>query len=173
MTLYSFHQEQPQIDPTAFIAPTAAVIGRVTVGSGSSIWYGCTVRGDVEQITIGARTNIQDGTVVHVTGPDIPTHIGDEVTIGHKAIIHACTLQDRSFVGMGAIVMDRAVVETGAMVGAGALVPMGKIVKSGELWLGSPARSARVLTPEESAWIEQSAAMYTTLGAEHRRERQT
>src|SRR5690606_27614238 len=123
--------------------------GDVTVGAETGIWFGCVLRGDVDRIRIGARTNIQDGTVVHVSHRDGPTVIGDEVTVGHLALLHACTLEDRSFVGMKACVMDGAVVESGAMVAAGALVTPGKRVPSGQLWAGSPARPMRDLTEAE------------------------
>ena len=119
---------------------TATVIGDVEIGAETNIWFGCLVRGDMNIIRIGKRVNIQDLTVVHVDSQKYGTFIGDDVTIGHSAVIHACTLQDRCFVGMQACVMDGAVVETGAMVAAGALVPPGKTVKAGQLWAGTPAR---------------------------------
>lgn len=160
----------PQIDPTAFIAPTAAVIGDVVIGAGSSVWFNCTVRGDVHEIRIGARTNIQDNTVVHVTGGKFGTYIGSDITIGHGAILHACTLEDGCFVGMSATVMDGAVVESGAMVAAGAVVTPGKRVKSGELWAGSPARLMRPLTAEEIAFFPVSAEKYAALAEQYRAE---
>jgi len=165
----------PSIDPQAFIAETAALIGDVTIGAGSSIWYGCTLRGDLNRIVVGAGTNIQDGTVVHVnhdpagdyreTGGGMPTLIGDRVTVGHMALIHACTLEDEAFVGMGAIVMDQAVVEGGAMVAAGAMVTPGKRVRSGQLWAGRPARYLRDIKAEERAHFAYIATHYRDLGA--------
>jgi len=150
----------PRIHPQAFIAPGAAVIGNVSIGSGSGIWFNCTVRGDVEPITIGENSNIQDGTVIHVTRNGGKTIIGNNVTVGHKALLHACHLMDESFIGMGAIIMDNVIVETGAMVAAGSLVTPNKHIRKGELWAGSPARFFRNLTDEESAFIMISANNY-------------
>lgn len=164
---------EPRIAGTAFVAPTAVVAGDVEVGEGSSLWFGVIARGDVNAIRIGARTNIQDGTVVHVTGrweggAGHATRIGDGVTVGHLAVLHGCTLEDGSFVGMRACVMDGAVVETGAMVAAGALVTPGKRVLRGQLWAGSPARHSRDLTPDEVANIGRSAQRYVDLAASYR-----
>ncbi len=153
----------PTLGEDVFIAPGAAVIGDVQIGAGSSVWFSTVVRGDVHEIRIGARTNIQDGTVVHVTGGKLGTYIGDDVTIGHKALLHACTLRNGCFVGMGATVMDGAVVEESAMVAAGALVTPGKVVASGELWAGSPARFMRKLSREEMDYFPVSAAKYAAL----------
>jgi carbonic anhydrase/acetyltransferase-like protein (isoleucine patch superfamily) len=159
----------PQIADDVWIAPNAAVIGDVVIGARSGIWFACTVRGDVNEIRIGARTNIQDGTVIHVTGGGHGTYIGDDVTVGHGAILHACTLEDGSFVGMQACVMDGAVVETGAMVAAGALVTPGKRVPAGEVWAGRPARMLRAMTEEETAYIPVSAAKYADVADAYRR----
>jgi carbonic anhydrase/acetyltransferase-like protein (isoleucine patch superfamily) len=158
----------PQLAEDVWIAPNAAVIGDVAIGPGSGVWFACTLRGDVNEIRIGARTNIQDGTVVHVTSGGHGTYVGDDVTVGHAAILHACTLEDGSFVGMQACVMDGAVVESGAMVAAGALVTGGKRVRAGELWAGRPAKMLRQLTPEERASIPVSAARYAELAARYR-----
>lgn len=168
MAIAPYKDTHPQIDASVFIAPSADIIGDVHIGSESGIWYGCVVRGDVEKVRIGARTNIQDGTIIHVSRHHGPTIIGDGVTVGHKALLHACTLQDGCFVGMGATVMDYAVVETGAMVGAGALLTPNKVVKSGQLWLGSPARYARDLTDKEKEAIAISEHNYVQLAAEYR-----
>lgn len=159
----------PKIDDTAFIAPSASIIGDVEIGAQSQIWYGCTARGDVNDIKIGARTNIQDGTVIHVTHGVAGTYIGDDVTVGHSAILHACTVHDKGFVGMQACVMDNAVVESYGMVAAGALVPPGKVVRSGELWIGRPAKMVRELTDEEREYIDWSAPHYVRLGEEHKK----
>ena len=121
-----FNGVLPEIAPDAFIAPSADVIGRVTIGEKSSIWFNCVVRGDVYTIDIGKRSNIQDGTVIHVSGGTHPTKIGDDVLVGHNCLIHGCTLEDGSFVGMGTIILDGVVVESGAMVAAGAMVTPGK-----------------------------------------------
>ena len=150
----------PKISDKAFIAPTASVIGKVEIGEGTGVWFGCTVRGDVNDIKIGKRTNIQDGTVVHVTRGVQGTYIGDEVTVGHMALLHACTIEDRAFIGMGAIVMDEAYVETNGMLAAGAMLTPGKRIKSGELWAGSPAKYWRPLTQEEIDFIPVSADNY-------------
>jgi carbonic anhydrase/acetyltransferase-like protein (isoleucine patch superfamily) len=158
----------PTIDPTAFIAPTATVIGDVVIGAESSVWFGCTVRGDVNEIRIGARTNIQDGTVIHVAAAGQGTYIGDDITIGHMALLHACTLESGCFIGMKACVMDGAYVESGAMVAAGALVTPGKRVQAGQLWAGSPARPIRALSEKDLAYFPVSARQYATLAQTYR-----
>jgi carbonic anhydrase/acetyltransferase-like protein (isoleucine patch superfamily) len=158
----------PTIAKDVFIAETAVVIGDVVIGAESNIWFGTIVRGDVHAIRIGARTNIQDGSIVHVTRHRFGCTIGSGVTIGHAAVIHACTLEDNCFIGMSATIMDGARVESGAMVAAGALVTSGKVVKSGELWAGSPARFLRRLTDEELAFFPESAANYVALAREYR-----
>jgi gamma-carbonic anhydrase len=158
----------PDVHPTTFLADTARVIGDVVIGAESGIWFGCIVRGDVNYIRIGARTNIQDGTVIHVTGGGHPTIIGDDVTVGHMALLHACTIESGAFVGMKACVMDGAVVETGAMVAAGALVTNNKRIPTGQLWAGSPAQYMRDLTPGESANIPVSARKYADLASIYR-----
>jgi len=157
----------PTIDPDAFIAPGAVVIGDVVIGAGSGIWFGCVVRGDVHEIRIGRDTNIQDGSVVHVSKGTFGTYIGDGITIGHKALIHACTLETGCFIGMGATVMDGGVVEAGAMVAAGALVTPGKRVTGGTLWAGSPARPKRDLNPDDTDGWPAQAAHYAALGREY------
>jgi len=162
----------PKIDETAFIAETATIIGDVAIGADSSIWYGCTVRGDVDIIRIGARSNLQDGSVIHVTSNKYPTTIGDDVTVGHRVLLHGCTLESGSFVGMGAIIMDDAVIETGAMVAAGALVSPGKVVKSGELWGGVPAKKLRDVGDQERAMIANTAPHYVKLSREYIAARQ-
>lgn len=158
---------RPRIDAKAFIAEGAAVIGDVEIGPDTGIWYGCVVRGDVNHIRIGARTNIQDGTIIHVTRHTGPTIIGSNVTVGHSALLHACTLEDTSFVGMRATVMDGAVVESGAMVAAGALVTPGKRVPKGQLWAGSPAKYFRDLSEDEAAFLAVSAQNYVDLAREY------
>ena len=163
-----FRGHTPRIAADAFIAPGVIVIGDVEIGPESSVWFGCILRGDINFIRVGARTNIQDGTIVHVNAKTYPTVIGDDVTIGHNAVIHACTLEDRCFVGMSATVLDAAVVESGAMVAAGALVTPGKRVPAGELWGGSPARRLRALRDEEAAGLTDVAGRYVVLGREYR-----
>lgn len=158
--IFSLNGVAPKIDPSAFIAPGAVVVGDVEVGPESSVWFNCTLRGDDNPIRIGARTNIQDGTVVHITAGGHSTIIGDDVLVGHAAILHACTLESGCFIGMGATILDGVVVETGAMVAAGALVSPNKRVPSGELWGGNPARKMRDLTPEQQASFYAQCAAY-------------
>jgi len=152
----------PKIDPKAYVDPQAVVIGNVEIGELSSIWPNVVLRGDENLIRIGRETNIQDGTVCHMQY-DLPLIIGDRVTIGHSAIVHACTIGNDVRIGMGAIILDGAVVEQGAQVGAGAVVSPGKRVASGELWLGVPARRVRELTPEELVDIKENAQTYVNL----------
>ena len=154
----------PEIDETAYIASTAAIMGAVRIGPDCSIWHNVTLRGDANYITLGRGSNIQDNSVVHIDSRTMPTIIGEYVTVGHGAIIHACTLHDRAFVGMGAIVLDGAVVESGAMVAAGALVPPGKRVPAGELWAGSPAKFMRALDGEAQKRFSQTAHSYIEFG---------
>ena len=143
----------PKIDSQAFIAPNSSIIGNVTIGKGSGIWFNCVVRGDVEPITIGQNTNIQDGSVIHCTRGGGKTIIGNNVTVGHKCLLHAATLEDMCFIGMGATLMDNVYVESGAMVAAGSLVTPNKIIKKGEIWAGNPAKFFRNLTNEEADFI--------------------
>lgn len=150
----------PQLSRSVFLAPGSVVAGDVEIGEDSSVWYNAVVRGDVNFVRIGTRTNIQDLVVVHVTHDTRPTHIGDEVTIGHAATIHGCTLQDRCLVGIGAIILDGAVIESEAMVAAGAVVTPRTRVASGTLVAGAPARVLRELRAEEVADIAASAARY-------------
>ena len=173
----------PKIHPTAFVASGAVIIGDVEIGAESSIWFGCVVRGDVNRIRIGARTNIQDGTVIHVAsranparlGGDAmpedgyPTLIGDNVTIGHMTLLHACVIASNAFVGMKAAVMDGAVIEEGGMLAAGALLTPGKVVRGGQLWAGTPAKFWRDLTPEDRAQFDLRAGQYVDLGQEYRK----
>lgn len=166
--LYAYKDISPNLADDVFVAPTAAVVGDVRIGQGSSIWYGCTLRGDVEKIRIGSMTNIQDGTVGHVTTDKYPLMVGDRVTVGHNATIHACTIHDEVLIGMGSVVMDGAVVEKHAMVAAGAVVSPSKVVKSGELWAGVPAKKVRDVTAEEIQYILWSAKHYYELGQRHK-----
>jgi carbonic anhydrase/acetyltransferase-like protein (isoleucine patch superfamily) len=158
----------PSIAETAFIAPGATVVGDTVIGADSSIWFGCVLRGDVNEIRVGQRSNIQDGTVVHVTGGGLGTYVGDDVLVGHGCILHACTLESGCFVGMGATLLDGVVVETGAMVAAGAMVSPGKRVPRGELWAGSPARKMRDMTAEEIERPYVSCRHYAEMGRRYR-----
>jgi carbonic anhydrase/acetyltransferase-like protein (isoleucine patch superfamily) len=164
----AYDGKSPIIAGTAWIAPGAAVIGDVEIGEGSSVWFQTVVRGDVNSIRIGARTNIQDLSMVHVTGGTHPTVVGDDVTVGHRVVLHGCTVGDRCLVGIGAIVLDGAVLEAESMVGAGALVPPGMVVPSGKLVLGAPARVKRDLTAEERASFLDSARRYASYAAKYR-----
>lgn len=155
----------PKIDPSAFIAPGAVIIGDVEIGPNASVWFNCVLRGDDNPIRIGARSNIQDGTVIHITRGGHSTIIGDDVLVGHNAIIHACTLESGSFVGMGATVLDGVVVETGAMIAAGAMVTPNKRILRGELWGGNPAKKMRDLTPEQMAGFYAQCAAYAANAA--------
>lgn len=165
-----YNGRQPTLGARAYVDPAATVIGDVVLGDDTSVWPQTVIRGDVNAVRIGARCNLQDGTVVHVShdGPHaklggFSTVVGDDVTIGHKAIIHACRIGDAVLVGMGAIVLDGAVIERHGFVGAGALVAPGKTVGAGELWLGNPARKARLLTPAEIEALFYSAQHYVRL----------
>ncbi len=167
--LYAFEGKWPEVAADAFIAPTAAVIGDVTIGAGSGIWFACVLRGDTNFIRVGARTNIQDGTIIHVNRGSFPTIIGDDVTVGHACIIHACTLEDRAFVGMGATVLDGATICTGGMLAAGGLLTPGKRIGPGELWSGSPAKLWRMRTPEDMKAFDATAPHYAELAQRYLR----
>lgn len=163
----SFLGATPQYDDTNYIAETAVVIGDVTLGPEASIWHHCTVRGDVNWIRIGAATNVQDHTVIHVTHGTAPTDVGDRVTIGHGAIIHGCTIEDEVLVGMGATIMDHAVIGTNSIVGAGALVTQRTEIPPRSMVLGQPAEVVRELTDAEVAGIQQGAENYVRYSAVH------
>lgn len=158
--LKTYHGIHPTVARSAYIADSAIVIGDVEIGDQSSLWFHVVVRGDVNFIRIGSRTNIQDGTVVHVTHQTRPTWIGDDVTIGHNVTLHGCRIGDRCLVGMGAIVMDGCEVADDAMIAAGALLVPGTIVPSGTLYAGAPAKQKRKLTDTEIAGLKQSATNY-------------
>ncbi len=163
-----FEDRAPRLHAGVFVAEDAVVIGDVEIGADSSLWYGTVVRGDVNAVRIGARTNLQDQTVVHVTSKTHPTFVGDDVTVGHRVVLHGCTVHDRCLVGIGAIVLDGAEVGPDAMIGAGALVPPGMVVPPGKLVLGAPARVKRDLTPDEIAFLRTSAANYAGYAKRYR-----
>jgi gamma-carbonic anhydrase len=164
-----FRNTLPRIAPDAWVAQTAVIIGDTEIAAHANVWFGCVLRGDIAPIRVGAHTNIQDGTIVHVSSQlKEGTRIGAHVTIGHMCLIHACTLEDRSFVGMKACVMDGAVVETGAWVAAGAVVTPGKRVPSGQLWAGTPARYLRDVNDEEKRYIEHLPIAYAQLAQAYR-----
>lgn len=158
--IYEFLNRSPQFNETVFIAPSADIIGDVTIGTDSSVWFNVTIRGDVNRIIIGNRSNVQDNTSIHVMHGDGPTHIGDDVTIGHNAMIHGCTIQDRVLIGIHATVLDKAVIRPDVIVAAGSLVPPGKTLESGYLYMGSPVKKARKLSDEERASIKEYSANY-------------
>ncbi len=170
MSLREFSGHAPEIGEDVWIDPSAIVIGDVHIGAGSSIWPQVVLRGDIHRIRIGPRTNVQDGSVGHVTH-DSPFHpggaaleVGAGVTIGHRVILHGCTVGDGCLVGMGSIVMDGAVLEPGVLLGAGSLVPGGRRLEGGTLWMGTPARRVRSLSDREREFLAYSAEHYTALG---------
>ncbi len=151
---------KPSISSSAFIAPSADIIGEVTIGANSSVWYQCVLRGDVGPIKIGEKTNVQDGTVIHCTYNRFFTTIGNSVTIGHKAMLHGCSVGDEAFIGMGAILLDGSVMEPRSFLAAGSLLPSGATAESGFLYMGSPAKKVRPLREEELQFLTQSAENY-------------
>lgn len=163
-----YHGIRPRIDPSAYIAPNAVIIGDVTIGADSSVWFGTVIRGDVMPITIGARTNIQDNSVIHVTRKTGPTSIGDGVTIGHAVMLHACTIADHAFIGMRSVMLDHSCVDEGGMLAAGAVLTPRKTVAGGELWAGNPASKMREMRQDERDFIPVSADNYVRLAAEYR-----
>ena len=167
MPVHPFEGTHPTLGADCFVAPGAWVVGDVVIGDGSSIWFGTVVRGDVHHIRIGSGTNIQDNSVIHVTTGINPTIVGDDVTVGHRVILHGCTVEDGALIGMGAIVMDRAVVGAGALVGAGAIVTEGTVIPPRTLAIGIPARPRRLLTDEEVATQALSPPHYVELAAQH------
>ncbi len=169
MSVRSFEKTHPKLGNRVFVDPTALVVGDVTIGHDSSVWPMATIRGDVHSIEIGDRTSIQDGCVLHVThaGPYDPDghdlKIGSDVTVGHKAMIHGCTIEDQCLIGMGAVVMDSAIIHSQVILGANSLVPPGRKLEGGYLWVGSPARKIRPLNEEELAFFKYSANNYVKL----------
>lgn len=168
MGIVTYKGITPKIDPTVFIADGVHIIGDVEIGKDSSIWYNTVIRGDVNYIRIGERTNIQDNTVVHVTNKKFPTYIGSNVTIGHSVVIHACTINDYSLIGMGAVVLDDAKVGPFALIAAGAVVTMGMVIPEGTLAAGIPAKVIRTLTDDERKFLIQSAQNYIDYVATYR-----
>lgn len=174
MPIRSFENLVPHIAASAWIDDSAVVIGDVQIGAEASIWPMCVVRGDIQSIRIGARTNVQDGSVIHVTHDSRfcpggrATTIGADVTIGHRALLHACTIGDRCLIGMGAIVMDDVRIGDGAMLAAGCIVPLGRQLDGGFLYVGSPARCQRPLSEREIEFLGYSAENYVKLAARHR-----
>ncbi len=172
-SIITFRGKTPRIHATAFVAPGARIIGDVEIGAGSSIWYNCVLRGDVNSIRIGERTNIQDGTVIHCDSPKpgnedgLPTIIGNDVLIGHMVMLHGSILHDRAFVGLSSTVMDGCTIESDGMLAAGALLSPGKKIGAGELWMGRPAKLLRTLSVEEVSMNGLGAAHYAELARLH------
>ncbi len=166
--IYTFEGYTPQIHPTAWVAPTAVLIGDVRIAANANIWFNCVLRADTNPITIGARSNIQDGTIIHVDHGANPAEIGDDVTVGHAAIIHACKLHNRAFVGMGATVLDGAVIEEGGLLSANGLLTPGKRIGRYELWMGAPAKLTRTMTETERASWDQTIPHYLELATRYR-----
>ncbi len=171
-TILPFDGKLPQIHSTAFVAPGARIIGDVTIGREASVWYNCVLRGDIHRIVVGARSNVQDGSVFHVEGPrpdtdGEPTIIGEDCVIGHMAVVHGCQLADRAFVGMGAVAMDGARIATGGMLGAGALLSPGKQIGPGEIWIGRPAKYYRTQDEAQIAKIKFQTERYCKLAQKH------
>ena len=174
MTIRDFQSKSPEIASSAYIDEAALVIGDVSIGADSSVWPMTVIRGDVHSIKIGERTNIQDASVCHVTHDGeyspggFPLTVGDDVTVGHRVLLHACTVGDLCLIGMAATIMDGAVVEDKVIVGAGSLVPTGKTLKSGYLYVGSPVKRVRELNEKEIAFLKYSAEHYSKLKDQHK-----
>ena len=174
MAIRKFEQYTPEIAESAFVDESAVVTGNVVIGADSSVWPMCSVRGDIHSIRIGERTNIQDGSILHVSHDSEfapgghALSIGNDVTVGHNAVVHACTVEDLCLIGIGAVLLDGSVVRSGAIVGAGSLVPPGKKLAGGYLWLGSPVKQLRELTEKEKAFLEYSAAHYVDVKNRHK-----
>lgn len=164
--LVSLADHSPRVAPDAFVHELACVIGQVSLGAEGSVWPNATVRGDTDAIVIGARTNIQDGAVIHAD-KGVPCTIGDDVTVGHLACVHGCTVEDEVLIGIGAIILNHAHIGTGSIVGAGALVTEGTVIPPGSLVIGSPARVLRPTTDEQRASIRESAHHYATMIGVH------
>jgi len=167
----SYRGRTPQIPASAYIDPDAVIIGDVTIGELSSVWPGVVIRGDVNWIRIGARTNIQDGSVLHVMKDTHPLVLGDAVTIGHGVILHGCTIESNVLIGMGSILLNGAKIGSGSIVAAGTLLPEGAVVPPGSLFMGHPGKLRRALTPEDQASIEAYAARYIEYSETYKAEK--
>lgn len=174
VTIAAIHGKAPRIHSSAFIAPGCRIIGDVEIGPDASIWYNCVIRADVNRVVIGARSNIQDGTVIHCDSPALsppdgfPTLIGEDVLVGHMAMIHGCQLEDRAFVGLGAVVMNGAVIESDGMLAAGAMLTSNKRIGARQLWGGRPAAYMRDLNDRVLAELQGGVAHYVVNGRDHR-----
>jgi len=165
--IIEYQGKRPQIHPSVFLAPTAVVIGDVVIGEGSSVWFGAVVRGDIHSVRIGCRVNIQDMVMIHVDSPDHPTRIADDVTLGHRAIVHGCTLEEGSLIGMGSVVMNGATIGEGSLVAAGALVTENKAILPRSLVAGIPGKVLRKLSEEEAEGLKEHARHYAGLAASY------
>jgi len=165
--LYSYKGRLPRVHPTAFIAPTAVLIGDVTIGEHASVWFGTVLRGDMDRIEIGARSNAQDNTTIH-TEANGPTLVGKDVTIGHNALVHSSVIENNVLIGQASVLVGGNTVGTGTIIGAGAVVPEGMIVPARSLVFGVPARVVREIRPEDERWTVRAAAHYVELAAEYR-----
>ncbi len=171
--IITIHGKTPKIHPAAFVAPGCTIIGDVEIGAGSSIWYNCVLRADVFKIRIGERTNVQDGSVLHCDPPrpgdpdGSPLIIGDDVLIGHMAMVHGCTIHDRGFVGLGAIAMNKSVIGSDAMLAAGAMLTEGKVMEERMLWAGRPAKPLKTLTDAAIAGMRMGVAHYAENAKHH------
>ena len=176
VSILPFRGKYPRIHDSAFIAPGCRIIGDVEIGPDASVWYNCVIRGDANRIVIGARSNIQDGSVVHCDSPKpqrpdgFPTIIGEDVLIGHLAMVHGCILEDRAFVGLGAIVMDGCRIASDGMLAAGAMLSPNKVIEQRQLWLGRPAKYTRDLTDEALADMQRGVQGYVQNARLHRAE---
>ena len=173
MTIRTFLEHSPNIHASAYVDPTALVIGQVTIGEESSIWPMTVVRGDINTVSIGARSNVQDGSILHVSHDGIynpggaKLTIGNDVTVGHSVVLHACTLEDCCLIGIGSVVLDNALIQKHAMLGAGSLVTNGKELEGGYLWMGRPAKKIRELTDMEIEYLSYSANHYVNVKNMH------
>ncbi len=170
--IFSIGDKHPQIDETAFIAPGVVICGDVIIGPHASVWYGCVLRGDSNQIKIGKGSNVQDGTIIHVDSPQMggrPTIIGENALIGHRCLLHGCTVEDEAFIGMASTMLDHSTVKTGGFLAAGAFLGSGKTVPAGEMWAGLPAKKMRDLKPGEDRYALIGATHYVDEAMQHRK----
>ena len=163
----SYKKKLPNLQKKIFVAPGAYIIGDVKIGNKTNIWFNAVIRGDVEKITIGSNTNIQDLTMIHCTTKGYGTQIGSNVTIGHNCVIHDCKVENNSLIGMSSTILDGAIVKKNSMLAAGSLLTQKKVIKTGELWAGKPAKFLRMLTSNEKRFIKKSADRYYKLSQEY------
>ena len=167
--LVDYKNLSPNIHETVYLADGVVIAGDVTIQEYANIWFNSVIRGDVAKVTIGKNTNIQDGTVIHTSRFDGPTHIGSNITIGHMALIHACSIEDNAFIGMQSTVMDKSIVEEYGFLGAGSLLSPGKIVRKNELWIGRPAKFVRMITDQEREFMQGNLQNYLDLAKAYKK----